>query len=184
MSLHHLLAMKLRPAAVILIAALLIAAPPASATLALTGPPQAVEKNYHFTVPFSLTLAHPCQPALVFITGSTTVNLTAVTGSSFKMSIKMTATGTGQEAGANGLPLANGSLPYDYTSEVLSTTEFPDGTPAYFGHTLTVAGEMARPAADDPDILEVFTVKLIFDVEYKNGVPGAPTLKTIDVSCQ
>jgi hypothetical protein len=183
MSPHNLLAMKLRPSAAILIAALLIAAPPASATLVLTAPPP-VEANYRFTVPFSLTVAHPCQPALVFMKGSTTLNLTAVTGSGFKMSIKVTATGTGQEAGANGLPLANGSVPYDYRSEVLSTTEFPDGTPAYFGHTLTVAGEMTRPAADDPDIIEVFTVKLIFDVEYKNGVPSAPTLKTIDVSCQ
>jgi hypothetical protein len=166
-------------------AALLFGASGASAQItvpALPAPP--VETSFQFSVPFALTVSHPCQPGLVLINGSSTLDLTLVKSTDFKLTVRVTGTGTGQEAGSNGLPLANGSLPYTYESVLLATTTFPNGTPAYFGHALSAVGELTRPVADDPEMLEVFTVTVVLDVEYNNGIPTTPVLQTIDVSCK
>ena len=134
-----------------------------------------------FTVPYVFAVSHPCQTGFVLINGSTKLRLTAQTGSKFTMEISATGTGTGEDAGADGLPLATGALPYTYSSAVKATSEFLGGTPAYFGRTLTLEGEMLRDAGND--LVDVFGFTVVVDLEFNNGIPTLPVLKSLDVSC-
>ena len=160
------------------VAAMLFGATDATAQVGV--PP--VQTNFAFSVPFLLAVSHPCQPGFVLLNGSTNLAITTVKSSSFSIQVNVTGTGTGKEAGANGVPLSNGSSPYQYATDVKSTTVFPEGTPVDFAHTLTVAGEFVRDL--DAEWVEVFGVTLVLDLGYTNGIPTTPALKSIDVKCQ
>jgi len=156
--------------------ALLLCASPAFAQLGGTTVPT-VSTNFRFDVPMSLAVAHPCYAGFVLIKGATTLQLTTLKSSDFRVQLTATATGTGQDASAAGVPLANGSLPYDYTTESDLRARFPDGVPATFGHSLTLVGELMRTDED------VFTITTVLDLSYTNGIPSTPQLKSIDISC-
>jgi hypothetical protein len=158
------------------LALLLWCASPAFAQLGGTTVPT-TSTNFRFDVPMSLVVAHPCYAGFVLISGTTTLQLTTSTGSDFRVQLTATATGTGEDATAAGVKLANGSLPYDYASESELLAKFPDGTPATFAHSLTLVGELMRSDED------VFTITTVLELEYLNGVPAAPKLKSIDISC-
>src|SRR5690242_5483859 len=97
-----------------LIAALSVAAAPASAQLSV--PPPTITTNASFDLPFSLAVTHPCRAGVVALNGTIHVAVMTVAGSDFKMVISASSTGQAVEAGANGVPLANGSLPYVYSA--------------------------------------------------------------------
>jgi hypothetical protein len=156
---------------------LLWCASPAFAQLGGTITAPVISTNFRFDVPLSLAVAHPCYAGFVLINGTTTLNLTTVKGTDFRVQLTATATGTGEDASAAGIRLANGSLPYDYASESELLAKFPDGTPAMFAHSLTLVGELIRTDED------AFTITTTFDLAYTNGIPTAPTLKSIDISC-
>ena len=141
-----------------------------------------VQANFAFSVPFLLAVSHPCQPGFVLLNGSTNLAITTVKSSTFSIQVNATGSGTGRDAGADGVALSNGSSPYQYASEVKSTTDFPGGTPVDFAQTLTVAGEFTRDI--DAEWVEVFGVTLVLDMGYTNGIPTTPALKSIDVKCQ
>ena len=157
---------------------LLWSASPASAQLpGGTATAPVITTNFSFDVPLSLAVAHPCYAGFVLINGKTTLKLTTTKGSDFRVQLTATATGTGEDASAAGVRLANGSLPFDYTSSTELLARFPDGTPATFGHSLTVVGELIRTDED------AFTITTTFELDYLNGVPAAPRLMSIDFSC-
>ena len=158
------------------LALLLWCATPAFAQLGGTAVPT-ISTNFRFDVPMSLVVAHPCYAGFVLINGTTTLQLTTLKGSDFRVQLTATATGTGEDATAAGVKLVNGSLPYAYGSETELLAKFPDGTPAMFGHSLTLVGELMRSDED------VFTITTTFDLGYTNGVPTTPQLKNIDISC-
>ena len=159
----------------LVLAALLSAATPAAAQLP---PPPPITTNFNFAVPFALAVAHPCQTAIVALNGTINVSLTTIKSTDFKLQVSLASTGQGREAGANGLPLLNGSLPYAYESSTAASAQFPDGTPASFAHPLTLEGEMIRSDTD------AFTLSAVLEFEYTAGVPTTPRLQTIDVSCK
>lgn len=160
------------------VAAVLFGATNAAAQVAVP----VVETDFAFTVPFVLAVSHPCQPGFVLLDGATNLAITTVKSSTFTVRVNATGTGTGKDAGADGLPLSNGSTPYQFSADVKSTTDFPEGTPADFAHTLTVGGEFTRDI--DDEWVEVFGVTLVLDLGYTNGIPTTPALKSLDVKCQ
>jgi hypothetical protein len=165
------------------LAALLAAATPASAQFLpplppINTPPPPITATFNFAVPFALAVSHPCQTAIVALSGTLDVSLTTITGTDFKFQVGVSTTGEGREAGANGVALPNGSLPYAYASSTAASAQFPDGTPASFAHPLTVDGEMIRSDTD------AFTLTAVLELEYASGVPATPKLRTIDVSCK
>jgi len=159
-----------------MIAALVFAAVPASAQL--TVPPPTINTTSSFDLPFALAVTHPCQAGVVALNGTIHVAVTTVAGSDFKMLVSASSTGQGLDAGANGVPVANGSAPYAYAARAEASGQFPNGKPVFFGHSLLVEGEMVRSETD------TFTLSVDLDFEYNNGVPTTPKLQTIDVSCR
>lgn len=160
------------------LALLLWCAAPASAQLpGGTATAPVITTSFSFDVPLSLAVAHPCYAGFVLINGKTTVNLTTAKGADFRVQLTANATGIGEDASAAGVRLANGSLPFDYASQTELLAKFPDGIPAMFGHSLTVVGELIRTDED------AFTITTTFEIDYLNGVPAAPKLMSIDISC-
>ena len=159
-----------------MIATLLVAAVPASAQLPV--PPPTINTTFSFDLPFALAVTHPCQAGVVALNGTIHVAVTTVASSDFKMSISASSTGEARDAGANGLPLANGSLPYAYSAGTEASARFANGKPLFFGHSLPIEGEMVRSDTD------AFTLSVDLDFEYNNGVPTTPKVRTIDVSCR
>lgn len=137
----------------------------------------AVTTNFQFDMPFALTVAHPCRAGFVLIKGTTAVTLTTTKATDFKVALTASASGSGEDATSTGALLATGLAPYDYASNARIRARFPNGTPLIFGHSLTVIGELIRSGED------AFTIVTTFDLDYANGIPAAPKLKSIDVSC-
>ena len=161
--------------AVMTLAASLAVAAPASAQLP---PPPPITTTFNFSLPFALAVAHPCQTAIVALNGTIDVSLTTIKSTDFKLQVGVSSTGEGRDAGANGLPLLNGSLPYAYAASTEASARFPDGTPASFSHPLTLESEMIRSDTD------AFTLTAVLEFAYTGGVPTTPALQTIDVSCK
>jgi hypothetical protein len=147
---------------------------------ACAAPAPTIVTNYAVTVPFAVTVPHPCQSGFVLINGTMSVAIASLESTDFKLEIQTTSTGTGEDADATGLSLPTGAPYYEYSSDVTAGATFPDGTPTYFAHPLTVTADLARSGSTT----DSFIMTAVFDVDYNNGIPTTPTLQTIDVSCK
>jgi hypothetical protein len=136
--------------------------------------------SYTATVPITKTVPHPCRAGFELINGTMNVAITAIQSTDFKLQIKFTSTGRGDDADATGLLLPTGLPYYEYSSDVTADANFPDGKPAYFSHTLTVSDYLARIGSTT----DFFIMTTVFNVAYNYGIPTTPTLQSIDISCQ
>jgi hypothetical protein len=143
-------------------------------------PPPTIATTYTVTVPFAQTVPQPCQSGFVLINGTMDVTFTALQSADFKLQVQMTSAGSGADADATGLVLPAGAPAYQYASDTAVSAAFPDGTPSYFEHPLTVTDYLARSGSTT----DAFLMTTVFDVAYVNGIPTTPTLQTITVSCQ
>jgi hypothetical protein len=141
---------------------------------------QAQTVNYTATVPIVKTIPHPCRAGFELINGTMNVAITAIQSTDFKLQIKFTSTGRGDDADATGLLLPTGLPYYEYSSDVTADASFPDGKPAYFSHTLTISDYLARIDSTT----DFFIMTTVFNVAYNYGIPTTPTLQSIDISCQ
>jgi hypothetical protein len=162
--------------AVLAVSTVLATAVPASAQIGVTLP--TVVATFEFSVPFALAVSHPCQAGVVALSGNITLKVTTVKSSDFKFQVTVSSTGEGRDAGSNGVPLANGSLPYAYSGAIAADAQFPGGTPAFFAHPLSIGGAMIRSDTD------AFMLTTDLELEYVNGVPAKPKLAAVDVSCR
>ena len=151
----------------------------ASAQLSVPAPPPppTVATNFTFSVPFALTVSHPCQAGLVLIQGAVNVDLTTVASQEFGFELNATALGTGERVDAAGVPVS-GETPYEFDAAAGARAAFPNGKPAFFAHTLTLDSLLTRPGTDR------FALSTVLELEYNLGVPSAPKIQSIDVSCQ
>ena len=151
-----------------------------SATACAAAPAPPIVANFDVTVPFAVTVPHPCQAGFVLINGEMSVSTATVKSTDFKLQLQIASTGRGEDADATGATLPTGAPYYEYSSEVTAGAEFPDGTPTYFAHPLTVTADFARIGSTT----DSFTMTAVLDMEYNNGIPTTPTVQTIDVSCK
>ena len=142
-------------------------------------PPSTIVTNYAVTVPFAQTVPHPCHSGFVLLTGTMHVSIATTKSTDFKLQIQMTSAGRGEDADATGLTLPTGAPNYEYSSDATADATFPDGTPSYFEHPLTVTDYLARIGSTT----DAFIMTTVFDVVYNNGIPTVPTLQSINLSC-
>jgi hypothetical protein len=136
--------------------------------------------NYTATVPIAKVLPNPCYAAFELINGTMNVAITTVQSTDFKLQIKVTSTGRGDDADATGLLLPTGAPYFEYSSDVAADASFPDGKPTYFSHTLTVTDYLARVGSTT----DYFIMSAVLNLGYTYGVPSTATLESISVSCQ
>lgn len=135
--------------------------------------------NYTATVPIVKVLPNPCYAAFELINGSMAVAITTVQSTDFKIQIKVSSTGRGDDADATGLLLPTGAPYYEYSSNLEADASFPDGKPAYFSHTLTVTDYLERVGSTD-----YFIMSAVLNLGYTFGIPSTATLESISISCQ
>jgi hypothetical protein len=141
---------------------------------------QAQTINYTATVPIVKVLPNPCYAAFELITGSMAVAITTVQSTDFKIQIKVSSTGRGDDANATGLLLPTGAPYYEYSSDVEADASFPDGKPAYFSHTLTVTDYLERVGSST----DYFIMNAVLNLGYTYGIPSTAMLESISISCQ
>ena len=146
--------------------------------------PSAVEAqsilNYSFKLPVAKVVPNPCTTGFELVTGDLTIGIstTDAGASGFGISANYDSSGTGQDALATGAVLLNGTANYAYSSQVDSQATFPT-KPATFIQTLSILDQLVRA-----DGSESFLLSTVFEISFANGVPSAPTLQELNVSCR
>jgi len=137
--------------------------------------------NYSFSVPVAKVVPNACTSGFVLIDGTISLNIRTIEGGQvpFSLTVTYASTGNGQDALADGTLILNGKLNYVYSSQTGSEAGFPE-KPQDFGQTVGIRDYLVRSSGDKSDQLLVETV---LDLTFTNGVPSAPVLEKLNISC-
>ena len=137
--------------------------------------------NYSFSVPVATVVPNTCTGGFALINGTIDLSMRTIEGGQvpFDLTVTYASTGNGQDALAEGTLILNGKSNYVYSSQTGSEAGFPE-KPQDFGQTLGIRDFLVRSSGDKSDQLLVETV---LELTFTNGVPSAPVLQKLNVSC-
>ena len=163
----------------------IVSAQPAQAQLGLPSLPTPPPTNlsYSFSVPVAKVVPNPCTNGFVLVSGNAgfTIQSTDSGSSGFSLKIDSNTSGKGEDALSDGtLVLLSGKTPYDYSSTTTSDATFPR-KPGTVLQTLTVGEYLVRSVEGTTS--DAFIMKTVFEINYVNGVPALPILRSIDTRC-
>ena len=145
-------------------------------------PPPPIVLSYSASVPISRPVPNPCTGGTVLLTGTLTIAFKITTGGSVPLvlSARLTSGGTGIDALADGTAILDGTQgpAYEYSSVAGVETGFAE-TPASHTTTFSLIDFVARPGS----VADRFRMVAAVDLGYLQGVPSAPVVRHIDVTC-
>jgi hypothetical protein len=138
--------------------------------------------SYSFSVPVALVVPNACTEGFVLLEGTINVAIATDQGGTdpFKLAVTYRSSGTGRDVLSSALALGGAEKPeYVYSSETVMDAGFP-AVPEEFGGTIGIRDYLMRADGDKSDQL---LIQSVFDLSFTNGVPSAPVLTEIGVSC-
>lgn len=138
--------------------------------------------SYSFNVPVSKAVPNPCTGGVALITGTMNFSIKTTSDSSgFSYTVTSNSSGRGEDALADGSLLLDGTQrpKYLYTSAFNSDASF-NSTPSSSMQDLVIGDYLTREYGNYSDS---FTLRTSFELNFVNGVPSAPILRSIDTRC-
>jgi hypothetical protein len=141
-----------------------------------------VTTNFSFNLPLTKLAPNPCSGGFVLLNGNAVVQISTVKSSDFKLTVKFNTDGRGEDALANGTIISDGTQKpmYLYSSTTDGDAYFPDGTPTLYSVSVPIMEQLRRDGGGTGDS---FLLSTTVQLNFTNGVPTAPVLTGLSVSC-